>query len=273
MINELKRLREGARLIQSDVAQRLEWHPTKVFRIETGRTSPHPNDVRAMLDLYGVTDRQIREALLSLARNARKRGWWYPYRDVLPSHYEVYIGLESEAASIRTFELAAVTGLLQTEEYARALMVSGPQELEQEEIERRVEVRMTRQQILHKPDRPQLWVILDEAVLRRPVGGRGVHVSQLRHLLDASNAAKTTIQVIPFHLGAHPGMIGPFTLLDFPEPAAADTVYLETIAGNLYVEDLQEVRNYGIAFDHLRAEALNVRETRDMINKVLREVM
>ncbi|MFC4532553.1 helix-turn-helix domain-containing protein [Sphaerisporangium dianthi] len=272
LINELKGLREATQLTQSEVAERLDWHPTKVFRIETGRTSPHPNDVRALLDLYGVTGQQQREGLVSLARNARKRGWWYSYRDILPSQYQVYIGLESEAVSIRTFELAAVAGLLQTEDYARALMVSGPQELEQEEIERRVEVRMTRQRILDRPDRPQLWVILDEAVLRRPVGGPHVLRSQLRRLLDASEQAKTTIQVIPFALGAHPGMIGPFTLLGFPEPFDLDIVYMETIAGNLYVEESDEVRDYRTAFDHLRAEALNIRETRDILNKVMHDL-
>jgi transcriptional regulator with XRE-family HTH domain len=272
LINELKRLREDAQLIQSEVAERLDWHPTKVFRIETGRTSPHPNDVRAMLDLYGLTDPGTCDGLILLARNARKRGWWHSYRDILPSQYQVYIGLESEATSIRTFELAAVTGLLQTEDYARALMASGPQELEPEEIERRVEVRMTRQKILDRPDRPQLWAILDEAVLRRPVGGPSVLRAQLRHLLNASEQAKTTIQVIPFKLGAHPGMIGPFTLLGFPEPTDLDIVYMETIAGNLYVEDSDEVSDYVTAFDHLMAEALNVRETRDMLNTAMHEL-
>ncbi|MEU9888273.1 helix-turn-helix transcriptional regulator [Sphaerisporangium sp. NPDC051011] len=272
LISELKRLREGAQLIQAEVAERLDWHPTKVFRIETGRTSPHPNDVRALLDLYGLTDQGERDGLIDLARNARKRGWWYAYRDILPSQYQVYIGLESEAASIRSFELAAVNGLLQTEEYARALMASGPQELEQEEIERRVEVRMTRQKILEKPDGPQLWVILDEAVLRRPVGGPDILRAQLRCLLEASERAKTTIQVIPFSLGAHPGMIGPFSLLGFPQPTDLDIVYMETIAGNLYVEESGEVARYVTAFDHLRAEAHNVRKARDMLNAAMHDL-
>ncbi|WP_214412607.1 helix-turn-helix domain-containing protein [Sphaerisporangium fuscum] len=272
LINELKRLREGAQLTQAEVAEHLDWHPTKVFRIETGRTTPHPNDVRALLDLFGVTDQGERDGLLQLTRNARKRGWWYAYRDILPSQYQVYIGLESEATSIRSFELAAVNGLLQTEDYARALMASGPQELDTEEIERRVEVRMTRQKILGKSDRPQLWVILDEAVLRRPVGGPDVLRAQLSCLLEASEQAKTTIQVIPFKVGGHPGMIGPFTLLNFPEPSDLDIVYMETIAGNLYVEESDEVGHYATAFDHLRAEALSVRETRDMLNAVMHEL-
>ncbi|MFC7387079.1 helix-turn-helix domain-containing protein [Sphaerisporangium rhizosphaerae] len=272
LITELKRLREAAQLIQSEVAKQLDWHPTKVFRIETGRNSPHPNDVRGMLDLYGVTDPKEREGLIQLAREARKHGWWYSYRDILPSQYQVYIGLESEAASIRNFELAAVPGLLQTEDYTRALVGSGPQELDPEEIERRVEVRMTRQKVLEASDRPQLWVILDEAVLRRPVGGAHVLRTQIRYLLDASEQAKTTVQVVPFQRGAHPGMIGPFVLLGFSEPSDLDVVYMETIAGNLYVDESAEVGHYATAFHHLMAEALNVKDTRDMLNTAMHEL-
>ncbi|MEO3812019.1 helix-turn-helix transcriptional regulator [Sphaerisporangium sp. B11E5] len=272
LISELRRLREAAGMTQADVAERLDWHHTKVFRIETGRTSPHPNDVRTLLGLYGVIEESDQNALIQLARNARKHGWWYAYRDILPSHYQVYIGLESEAASIRSFELAVVPGLLQTRDYARALMTSGPLELDHDEIERRVEVRMTRQKILDAPDRPQLWVILDEAVLHRPVGGREVLCAQIRRLLEASEQAKITIQVLPFRLGAHPGMIGPFTVLGFPQPSDLDVVYMETIAGNMYVDEAGEVGHYATAFDHLRAEALNVRDTRDMLNAALQEL-
>src|SRR5205823_4318273 len=140
-------------------------------RIETGRTSPHPNDVRLMVEVYGVTDREQAAALVKLARDARQRGWWYSYRDVLLNRYDFFIGLESEASSIRNFELAMIPGLLQTEDYARALISGGPHELSGDEVERRVEVRMTRQEVLAKDDRPQLWVMLDESVIRRVVGG------------------------------------------------------------------------------------------------------
>src|SRR5438067_9829147 len=145
---ELKRLRESVGLTQGGVAEYLEWHPTKLMRIETGRTSPHPNDVRLMVEVYGVTDREQAAALVKLARDARQRGWWYSYRDVLLNRYDFFIGLESEAVSIRWFELAMIPGLLQTEGYARALMRGDSPELRDEEVDRRVEVRMTRQQLL-----------------------------------------------------------------------------------------------------------------------------
>jgi transcriptional regulator with XRE-family HTH domain len=166
LIAELKRLRDAADLTQEDVASRLDWHHTKVFRIETGRTGPHPNDVRAMLDVYGVTDHAQREAMIQLAKDARQRGWWYSYRDVLPGQYEFFVGLEQEAASIRTFELAVIPGLLQTEDYARALVRGGPLELDPDEAERRIEVRMTRQEVLANQDRPHFWAILDESAGR-----------------------------------------------------------------------------------------------------------
>jgi transcriptional regulator with XRE-family HTH domain len=265
LIAELKQLREAAGLTQDEVAERLDWHPTKVFRIETGRTGPHPNDVRGMLDIYGVKDQRQREALIQLAKHARKRGWWYSYRDVLPSRYEFFIGRESEASSIRTFELAVIPGLLQNEDYARALVRGGPLELDLEDIERRVEVRMTRQRILTRKDRPQLWAILDEAAIRRTVGGPEVMHSQLQHLITAMEEGKTTIQVVPYDVGAYPGTTGSFIILGFPTSTDVDVVYMETIGGNLWVDKAEEVEHYVTAFDHLRAVALSPDDTRDML--------
>jgi len=265
LIAELKRLREAADLTQDDVAQRLDWHHTKVFRIETGRTGPHPNDVRVMLDVYGVTDRVQREALVQLAKDARQRGWWYSYRDVLPGRYEFFIGLEEEAASIQTFELAVVPGLLQTEDYARALVGGGPLELDPEEVERLVEVRMTRQQVLAKEDRPQLWAILDEGGIHRIVGGPAVMHAQLQHLMAMSDQGKTTVQVVPYSAGAHPGTVGSFIILRFAEPGEIDVVYMETIGGSMSVDKPEEVQHYATAFDHLRAVALSPDDTRAML--------
>lgn len=267
---ELKRLRERARLTQDQAADQLDWHPTKIFRIETGRTGPHPNDVRAMLDVYQVTDTVQREALVQLAKDARKRGWWYSYRDVLPSKYEFYIGMESEASSIRTFELAVIPGLLQIEGYAHALIRGGPLELEPDEIQRRVEVRLNRQELLTRPDRPQLWVILDEAAIRRAIGGPGVMRAQLQHLRSAAQG-KTIVQVIPFGVGAHAATTGPFIVLGFPSATDVDVAYMETVGGNLWVDKPEEVQQYTTAFDHLRAVALSPDETRDMLDTVIRE--
>ena len=184
LMTELRRLRDEAGLTQDEVASQLDWHPTKVMRIETGRTAPHPNDVRVMLTLFGVTSPEQVSALVKLAQDARQRGWWYSYRDVLLNRYEFFIGLETEASSIRNFELAMIPGLLQTEDYARALISGGPMELDATEVDRRVEVRMTRQQALDRDERPQLWVIVDEAAIRRTVGGPAVMRAQLEALVS-----------------------------------------------------------------------------------------
>ena len=265
LIAELKRLRESADLTQAEVAKRLDWHHTKLFRIESGRTGPHPNDVRVMLEVYGVTDRIRRDALVQLAKDGRQRGWWYSYRDVLPGRYEFFIGLEAEAVSIRAFELAVIPGLLQTEDYARALAHGGPLELDHEEIERRIEVRMTRQQVLAKPGRPQIWAILDESAIRRVVGGPTVMRAQLQMLVAVSEQGKTTVQVAPYSVGAHPGTAGSFTILGFAEPGEIDVVYMETIGGNISVDKFEEVQHYATAFDHLRAVALSPDDTRVML--------
>ena len=265
LMAELKRLRDDARLTQEEVASRLDWHPTKVMRIETGRTAPHPNDVRVMLGLYGVTGPEHVTALVKLAQDARQRGWWYSYRDVLLNRYEFLIGLESEASSIGNFQLAMVPGLLQTEDYARALISGGPMELDTQEVERRVEVRLTRQEVLDRDDRPQLWVIMDEAAIRRTVGGPAVMRGQLESLARAAEQIRTTIQVVPYAAGTHPGQLGPFVILGFPEPSEPEVVIMETVGGNLYVDKPEEVRLYTTAFDHLRAVALSPDDTRAML--------
>jgi transcriptional regulator with XRE-family HTH domain len=265
LMTELRRLRDAAGLTQDDVAGQLDWHPTKVMRIETGRTAPHPNDVRVMLALFGITSPEQVAALVKLAQDARQRGWWYSYRDVLLNRYEFFIGLETEASSIRNFELAMVPGLLQTEDYARALISGGPMELDATEVERRVEVRLTRQQALDREERPQLWVIVDEAAIRRTVGGPAVMRGQLEALAEMSGHARTTIQVVPYSAGAHPGQLGPFVILGFPEPAEPEVVTMETVGGNLYVDKPEEVRLYTTAFDHLRAVALSPGDTRAML--------
>jgi transcriptional regulator with XRE-family HTH domain len=265
LMAELKRLRDAAGLSQEAVAERLDWHPTKLMRIETGRTSPHPNDVRLMVEVYGLTDREQAAALVKLARDARQRGWWYSYRDVLLNRYDFFIGLESEASSVRAFALAVLPGLLQTEDYAHAVIRGGPQELGPEEVEGRVEVRMRRQRVLAQEDRPQLWAILDESVIRRVVGSAAVMRAQLERLIADGQQGRTTIQVVPYHADPHPGLAGPFIILGFEEPTEPDIIYLETVGGNLYVDKPEEARLFATAFDHLRAVALSPGDTRAML--------
>lgn len=204
-------------------------------------------------------------ALVKLAQDARQRGWWYSYRDVLLNRYESFIGLETEASSIRNFELALIPGLLQTKDYARALIGGGPMELDAGDVDRRVEVRMTRQQILAQAGRPQLWAILDEAAIHRTVGGPAVMRRQLESLAQAGEQGRTTIQIVPFGAGAHSGQLGPFVILGFPEPSEPEVVTVETVGGNLYVDKPEEVRLYTTAFDHLRAVALSPGGSRAML--------
>jgi hypothetical protein len=209
-----------------------------------------------LLELYGVTGPE-RDGLIQLTREARQPGWWHSFRDVLPNPYEVYIGLEAGAASIRNFEPIVVPGLLQTPDYARETFRNGPIELDPEEVERLLEVRLARQQILTRDDRPRLWAVIDEAVIHRAVGGSEVMRGQLRHLADATRQGKTTVQVVPYRAGAHAGTTGPFVILDYAEATDPAVVYVETLAGDIYLEERSDVDRYTLAFDRLVAAALH----------------
>jgi transcriptional regulator with XRE-family HTH domain len=271
LMTELKRLREATGLTQEEVAGQLDWHPTKIMRIETGRTAPHPNDVRVMLGLYGVSDPGVLSGLLKLAKDARQRGWWYSYKDVLLSRFELFLGLESEADTIRDFELAMIPGLLQTDEYAREL-IRGLMAYDPAEIERRVELRMARQKILTREDAPQLWAILDEAAVRRVVGGKAIMKAQLLHLANCAEQARVTLQVLPYTAGPHPGQAGPFIILGFADPTEPEVVYMETVGGNLYVDKPEDVRLFSTVFDQLRAVALSPAQSRAMLQALAGEL-
>lgn len=264
---ELTNRREAAGLTREEVARRLEWSTSTIFRIETGRSRPQPRSVRELLDLYEVTGTE-RDGLIQLAREARQPGWWHSFRDVLPNPYEVYIGLEAGAESLRNFEPLVVPGLLQTPDYARALIKGGAQELNPDEIERRVEVRITRQRTLIRKDRPRLWAIVDEAVIHRVVGNPAIMHGQLHHLISATEEGKTTLQVVPFSAGAHAGTTGPFVIFGFPEPSDPHVVYVETLAGDLYLEQRADVARYTIAFERLRATALSPDDSIKLMQRV-----
>jgi transcriptional regulator with XRE-family HTH domain len=271
LMAELRRLREATRLTQEEVASQLDWHATKVMRIETGRTAPHPNDVRVMLGLYGVADSGVLAGLLKLAKDARQRGWWYSYKDVLLSRFELFLGLESEADSIRDFELSMIPGLLQTDDYAREL-IRGLMTYDPAEVERRVQLRMHRQRIMERDESPQLWAILDEAAVRRVVGGKAIMKAQLLHLANTAEHARITIQVLPYGAGPHPGQAGPFIILGFAEPTEPEVVYMETVGGNLYVDKPEEVRLFTTVFDQLRAVALSPAQSRAMLQALAGEL-
>ncbi len=268
---ELRRFREAARMTCEDVAEHLECSTSKISRIETGRVRVSPRDVRDMLDLYRVPEPQ-RDSLVQLARESRQKGWWHAYSDTIEPRFATYIGLESAASEIRIYEVTLIPGLLQTEDYARAVIAAGAVEGSPEAVERNVAFRMARQPALTSEDPPQLWAVLDEAALRRQVGGPGLMRLQLDHLLDLGGLPNVAIQVLPFGAGAHPAMGRPFVILAFPERADPDVVYLEDLTSALYVENVDEVDRYNVFFNHLRATALSFEDSAELITSVLKDL-
>ncbi|HEX2357912.1 MAG TPA: helix-turn-helix transcriptional regulator [Micromonosporaceae bacterium] len=264
---ELRRRRESAGVTIENVADRLECSASKISRIETGHTSATPRDVRDMLGIYGVSGDECEE-LVQISREARQKGWWHPYSTVLTG---AYVGLEAAADSIRAYEQQVVPGLLQTEEYARAMIRAARPDISANEVERRVSVRLGRQSLLTQDDPIDLWVVLDEAVVSRPVGGDAVMRAQLRRLVEAADLPNVTIQVLPFEAGAHAGMDGTFAILDFPEPGDPDVVFAENATGGLFLEKVDELRKYIFIFDHIRAAALRPEESVALIMKLAEE--
>ncbi len=264
---ELRRHRDAAGVTIDVVADRLGCSASKVSRIETGHTSATPRDVKDMLDIYGVYGTESEE-LVEIAREARVKGWWHPYSTVLTG---AYVGLEAAAQSIRAYEQQVVPGLLQSEEYAAAMMRCARPDINAEESERRVHVRMARQSLLIQDDPIDLWVVLDEAVVSRPVGGDAVMRDQLKRLVEAADMPNVTIQVLPFAVGAHAGMDGTFAILDFPEVEDPNVVFAENATGGLFLEKNDELTKYVFIFDHLRATALPPEESRAMIAKLAEE--
>lgn len=266
---ELRRLREQTGLTRDEVARRLDWHGSKVTRIEAGQSRAQTGDVRDMLEIYGVTGERA-EALIQLAREARKRGWWTAYNDVFTG---TYVGLEAEISAMRTYEPQVIPGLLETEDYARSLIRAGLLRADPDEIERRVKARMARQEIMNRPDAPTIWAVLDEQLIRRPVGSAEIMRQQLRHLVDLASRpdGHVNIQVLPIAAGAHPGMAGPFVILDFPNPEDPSVVYLETATDGLYLEGQAEIERYTLMFDHLRATALSYDDSASLIARAADE--
>jgi transcriptional regulator with XRE-family HTH domain len=264
---ELRRRREAAGVTIDGVAERLECSASKISRIETGHTSATPRDVRDMLEIYGVLGAECDE-LVQIAREARQKGWWHPYSTVLTG---AYVGLEAAAQSVRAYEQQVVPGILQTEEYAKAMIKAARPDITADEVDRRVRVRLGRQSLLNQDDPIELWVVLDEAVVSRPVGGDGVMRAQLERLVEASDLPNVTLQILPFEAGGHAGMDGTFAILDFPEPSDPDVVYAENATGGLFLEKGDELRKYTFIFDHIRAAALGPEESVAYIAKLAKE--
>ncbi|MGW5414275.1 helix-turn-helix domain-containing protein [Actinomadura geliboluensis] len=260
---ELRQQRERLGLTIEEVAERLEWSTAKVSRIENARVGVLPRDVKYLLNVYGV-EGEARDVLMALAREARQKGWWHSYGEAIPTWFEVYVGLESDAATMDQYDTEHVPGLLQTAEYARSLFEAFPID-DGTEIEKRVELRMARTEYLMSDDGPKFWAVLNEAVIRRKVGGSRTMRQQLRHLGEMAKLPNVTLQVLPFEAGAHPAMSGSFTILGFPELSDPKVVFMETQTGGLYLEKAHEIVRYTLAFDHLRAAALRPSDSQTLI--------
>lgn len=262
----LKKLREEAGLTAEEVTRRLEWSKGKLSRIELNQwVRPDIGDIRYLLKMYGVEeDDPQHEALIALARQSRQRGWWTPYRDVLG---DSYVEFESGASAIRTFESLVIPGLLQTPGYA-AELTRGMLIRDEEEIRRRVELRMERQRLFDDDDSPQLWAVIDEAALLRPVGGMDERRRQLQKLIETDSRDNIVVQVLPMDVGPHPGLTGQFVILDFPEDDPS-IVYVESGPNGLYLEDPREIQRYTLVWQHLCGMALSPDASIAYLSKVL----
>ena len=270
--SHLRRLREENHISTEDAGYAIRASHSKISRMELGRVGFKQRDVADLLTLYGVTDPDERAMMLSLAEEANTPGWWHQYGDVLPNWFEVYIGLEEAASLIRAYEVQFVPGLLQTEDYARAVIRLGHSEAGADEIERRVQVRMTRRRCLTAAEPPKLWAVVDEAVLRRPMGGSAVMREQIRHLIDMTRLGNVTLQVIPFHAGGHAAAGGPFSILRFGEEALSDVVYLEQLTSSLYLDKPADVDKYLRTMNRLCVDAVRPEETVDLLTSVLEQL-
>lgn len=267
--SQLRRLREARGVTREAAGYSIRASESKISRMELGRVGFKARDVEDLLTLYGVTDEAEREPLLGLARESSIAGWWHTYSDVLPAWFQTYVGLEAAASDIGTYEVQFVHGLLQTEDYAHAVVTAGHKEkIPHEEIERRIALRLERQKLLLAENAPRLLCVLDEAALRRRFGGPGVMDAQLRHLAEISELPNVRVQMIPFDLGGHPAESGAFTLLRFPESDLNDVVYLEQLTSALYLDKKDEVAEYDRVLRRLSGDGLSPKRTRERLHRI-----
>ena len=269
---QLRRLREGKGISREAAGYEIRASGSKISRMELGRVSFKERDVADLLSMYGVSNSAEREALLGLARQANSPGWWHHYGDILPSWFQSYLGLEAAATLIRTYEIQFVPGLLQTPEYARAVILLGHAGATADEIDRRVELRRQRQQVLNRIEPPHLWAVIDEAVLRRPIGGADVMRAQIEALIQAAKKPNIRLQIIPFNAGGHAAAGGPFAILRFPEPELPDVVYVEQLTSAIYLEKRDDVDHYAIAMERVCIDAEPPSHTQEILGKLLHEV-
>lgn len=270
MGRQLREMRDAVGLTHAQVAAILGCSDSKIYKIESGDVGVGKGDLMLMLDRYKVPE-PMRETMLDLQRQGKERGWWARFGQ-LPAAYSMYIGLESAAVALRNFELAVVPGLLQTEAYARAIITAQRRGDTPEEVQRRVQVRLARQACLRDDPVLSFWTILDEAVLRRRVGGTAVMVEQLHHLTEVATLPNVIIQVLPFAEGEHPGTLGSLAILEFPETVHSPVAYFETYAGDAYLEREEDLRRVISTYTHMQAAAASEKDSLKLIAAVAREL-
>jgi transcriptional regulator with XRE-family HTH domain len=270
--SQLRRLREARGITREAAGYSIRASESKISRMELGRVSFKERDVADLLTLYGINDETERTQLLSLVREANVAGWWHGYGDVLPSWFQTYIGLEEAASLIRVYEVQFVHGLLQTEEYIRAVVALGHEGAPREEVERRVGLRLERQKLLVAERAPKFTAVMDEAALHRPIGGREVLRGQLRHLIDAADMDNISVRILPTDFRGYPaGAAGAFTLLHFPESDLHDVAYVEQLTGAMYIDKRDEVEQYDKAMENLLANSLSPKESLERLRSMLRD--
>ena len=269
---QLRRLRETAGVTRDDAGYHIRASGSKISRMELGRVSFKERDVTDLLEYYGIDDVAEREKLVQLTREANATPWYQKFQDVVPDWFHVFVGLEEAAQLIRVYEVQFVPGLLQTEEYARSVILQGAPGLDPEEVERRVALRMGRQKLLTRENPPRYWVVMDEAALRRPMGGRDVHVGQIERLIDLVGEPNITIQVMPFRYGGHAAEGGAFTIMRFPETDLPDVVYMEYLTGAHYIDKPEEVERYAAVMERLSVAGTSPDRTREILSGMLKDL-
>jgi hypothetical protein len=268
---QLRKLREAAEISRGDAGYSIRGSESKISRLELGRVGLKERDVADLLTMYGVSDERERTAFLDMVKRSNERGWWHRFNDLMPDWFEDYIGLEEAASRILTYELQFVPGLMQTEDYSKAIASHGRADLAGEDVERRVALRLQRQKTLARAGTPQLWAVIDESVLHRPIGGRDVMLAQIEHLLKLTRQPRVTLQIVPYRLSGYAAE-GPFTMLRFAEHDLPDLVYIEHLAGALYLDKPGELELYGRVFDRLTVDAETPSRTRQILSKVRAEL-
>jgi hypothetical protein len=268
----LRKLREAKGVTRDQAGWAIRASESKISRMELGRVGFKERDVTDLLTLYGVEDEAEHDRLIEMAREANGQGWWHPYGDVLATWFQNYLDLEEAAELIRTYEVQFVPGLLQTDAYAREVIMLGHGSAPAEELDKRVALRMARKKLLTRPYPPRLWAVIDEAVLQRPIGGVRVLREQIRALMDACRMPNVRLQVIPFDRGGHAAAGGAFSILRFPHQDLPDVVYIEHLTSALYLDKREDVDHYAAAVGRLFIEAEPPKRTPEILGKALRDL-